>query len=123
MIKLTFCLKRLPHLSRDEFIAYWNGHHAALAHKNAKAMAIHRYVQLHTLQDPINDVVRGSRKAPEGFDGVAEMWWLTREDMDLAFASEAGRAAGREMLEDEKNFIDLPNSPIWISEEHQMPID
>lgn len=123
MIKLTFCIKRLPHLSREEFFRYWNEHHGELARKNAKAMGVYRYVQLHALEDPVNDVLRGSRKAPPAFDGVAEMWWETREDMDRAFATDEGRAAGREMLADEKNFIDLANSPLWISEEHIMPIE
>jgi uncharacterized protein (TIGR02118 family) len=123
MIKLTFCIRRLPHFSREEFFAYWHGHHAALARKNARAMHVLRYVQLHALEDPINDVLRGSRKAPPGFDGVAEMWWSSRREMEQAFNTPEGKAAGKEMLTDEKNFIDLANSPIWLSEEHEMPID
>ncbi|MBI3991730.1 MAG: EthD domain-containing protein [Candidatus Lambdaproteobacteria bacterium] len=123
MIKLTFCIRRLPQLSREEFFSYWHGHHAALARKNAKAMRVARYVQLHALEDRINDVLRGSRKAPQGFDGVAEMWWPSREEMNKAFSTPEGKAAGKEMLADEKNFIDLANSPIWLSEEHEMPID
>jgi hypothetical protein len=37
-------------------------------------------------------------------------------------AREAKRArqAGRELLEDERNFIDLPNSPIWYGEEREV---
>ncbi len=30
-------------------------------------------------------------------------------------AGEAGRAAGRELLEDERRFIDLENSPLWFN--------
>ena len=35
-----------------------------------------------------------------------------------ANTSEAAAAAGRELLEDEKTFIDLANSPLWFGDEH-----
>jgi hypothetical protein len=34
-----------------------------------------------------------------------------------AYASQAGQAAGVELLEDEQRFIDLPTSPLWFGEE------
>jgi hypothetical protein len=37
-----------------------------------------------------------------------------------ALATEAGRAAGRELLEDETRFIDMPNSPIFVTEEFEV---
>ncbi len=117
MVKLTFCIRRLPSLSREDFFAYWHGHHAGLARKNQQAMGFVKYVQLHACDTPVNEVMRKSRGAPAGFDGLAELWWESREAMETAFATPEGKAAGKEMLEDEKNFIDLPNSPIWISDE------
>ncbi|MFT5776135.1 EthD domain-containing protein, partial [Hyphomonas sp.] len=30
MIKLSFCLRRLPHLSREDFQTYWREQHAPL---------------------------------------------------------------------------------------------
>ncbi len=30
------------------------------------------------------------------------------------------RQAARELLEDERNFIDLPNSPLWYGEEWEV---
>ena len=35
MIKLTFCLRRLPHLSREQFQTYWREQHAPLVAKHA----------------------------------------------------------------------------------------
>lgn len=35
-----------------------------------------------------------------------------------AFDTPAGRAAAMELLEDEKNFIDLANSPLWFAHEY-----
>ena len=117
MVKLMFCLRRQSHLSREEFQGYWYGDHAELVRKHATALRIHRYVQTHTLGGPLTEALRASRGAPEEYDGVAELWWRNEEDMAEATSSEAGRAAGQELLEDERRFIDLPHSPLWVCRE------
>ena len=118
MIKLTFCLTRLPHLSRAEFQDYWLNHHAPLVRSFQDALKIKRYVQVHALSDELSAPLRGPRGAPAGFDGIAELWWERAEDM--ASSDPAARAAGKVLLEDEKKFIDLAKSPIWISQEHEI---
>ena len=117
MIKLAFCLKRLPHFSREEFQRYWRENHAPLVAKHAKTLRIHRYVQLHTVDSPANAALRGSRGAPEEYDGIAELWWKSEEDLAAATGPEAA-AAGQALLEDERKFIDLARSPLWLAEEH-----
>lgn len=37
-----------------------------------------------------------------------------------AGASREGRSAGRTLLEDERRFIDLPNSPIFFAHEREI---
>ena len=54
------------------------------------------------------------RGAPLGFDGFAEMIWASEQDLEVAMTSTEGRAAGRELLADEKRFIDLEQSPISL---------
>ena len=120
MLKLSFCLRRLPELSREDFQRYWKDHHAALVAKHAETLRIARYVQTHTLDDPLNDALRAGRGGPEPYDGVAELWWESLADLQAATATEAGIAAGQALLEDERRFIDLAHSPIWISEEHEV---
>ena len=66
--------------------------------------------------DPVEGV---SRQQPE-FDGVAELWWESMEDLAAASSTDLGRAAGRELLEDERKFIDLARSPLWLADEHQL---
>ncbi|HEX4861923.1 MAG TPA: EthD domain-containing protein [Rhizomicrobium sp.] len=117
MIKLTFCLHRLPSLSRDAFQSYWREQHAPLVARHAKVLRIRRYVQTHALTVPFNDAIRASREAPEMYDGVAELWWDSLEDLMASGQSEDARAAGLELLEDERKFIDLPRSPLWLGEE------
>jgi uncharacterized protein (TIGR02118 family) len=117
MIKLSFCLNRLPGLSRLEFQKYWFEKHAPLVKKHSSVLRIRRYVQTHALSTPFNDAIRASREAPEMYDGVAELWWDSLDDLMAPGGSEEGRAAGLALLEDERKFIDLPRSPLWLSEE------
>jgi uncharacterized protein (TIGR02118 family) len=111
VIKLTFCLRRLPHLSREEFQRYWREQHAPLVAKHARTLGILRYVQAHTGHDALNGAMQASRGGPVAYDGVAELWFESEAAM-------AAAKAGAELLEDEKKFIDLANSPLWFSDEH-----
>lgn len=118
MIRLEFALRRKPGMSRADFQQYWRDMHGPLVARHSTTLNIHRYIQLHTLDDPINDALataRGGMEPP--YDGVAELWWATRDAL-AAFGTEAGRAAAAELLEDEKNFIDLPSSPLWFAYEY-----
>ena len=45
MIKLMFCLRRVPHLTREQFQEYWRNHHAALVAERARSPGVVRYVQ------------------------------------------------------------------------------
>jgi uncharacterized protein (TIGR02118 family) len=117
MMKLVFPLRRLPRLSRAEFQKYWFEVHGPLVRAQADALGIQRYVQLHTLEDSLNDALRASRGGPEPYDGIAELWWRSREELEAAIRSPAGQKAALLLLEDERNFIDLPRSPLWIGQE------
>ncbi len=118
MIKLVFCLRRLERLSRDEFQEYWLKTHGPLVRERAAAIGALRYVQLHTGYDDLNAGLRAGREGPEPFDGVAELWFESREALTAAMSTEAGRKAALELLEDERRFIDLARSPLWLADEH-----
>jgi uncharacterized protein (TIGR02118 family) len=117
MVKLVFCLRRLPHLSREDFQRYWRETHGPLVRRHAATLRIRRYVQVHTLADPLQDVLRASRGGPEPYDGVAELWWDDRDALEAATREPAGQAAALELLEDERRFIDLARSPLFVAEE------
>ena len=117
MIKLVFCLRRLPELSREEFQRYWFERHAPLVRSHAAALQIRRYVQTHTSEQPLNDALQGSRGGREAYDGVAGLWWESAEALASATATPEGRAAGAALLEDERRFIDLARSPLFVAVE------
>jgi uncharacterized protein (TIGR02118 family) len=118
MIKLTYCLVRRPSLSRAEFQRYWLETHAPLVASVKDVLKIRRYVQLHSLPPDVSAPLRGSRGGPEEFDGVAQLWWDSFEDM--AQPGPEARSAGELLLEDERQFIDLARSPLWWGEEKEI---
>ncbi len=119
MIRLVFVLRRQPHLSRAEFQQYWRDVHGPLVAKHSTTLNILRYVQLHTLDDPVNEQLAGARGAMEPtYDGVAELWWVNREALAATGDPTARQAAAKELLEDEARFIDLPRSPLWFAYEY-----
>lgn len=120
MIRLVFPVRRLPHLSLEDFQAYWRDKHGPLVASVAADLRVLRYVQTHRLDDDSHVATRamrgGAMEPPH--DGVAELWWESEKLMAEAFASKAGRAAGAALLADERTFIDLPSSPIWLAHEY-----
>ena len=119
MIRLVYVLRRKADMSLDQFHRYWRETHGPLVARHSSTLNILRYVQVHTLEDPINDQLAGARGGMEKpYDGVAELWWASREALAAAMTSAAGQAAGRELLEDEANFIDLAASPLWFAYEY-----
>ena len=117
MIKLTFCLIRLPHLSREAFQDYWRNTHGPLVASVAETLKIRRYVQLHSLAPAASDGLRASREAPEDYDGVAELWFDSLEVVVENGRRPEAQAAGALLLEDERRFIDLSKSPLWWGED------
>ena len=117
MIKLTFALVRLPHLTREQFQDYWLNSHGPLVASVKDSLRIRRYVQLHSFDEALSAGIRASRDAPPQFDGVAQLWYDSLEDLAALADDPAARAAGRLLLEDEKTFIALPKSPLWWGEE------
>lgn len=119
MIKLVFTLRRRPELSREEFQRYWRDRHAPLVARHAEALRMRRYVQTHARETAVDEALAASRGSePRCHDGVAEVWWDSLDDVLEALGTEAGQAAAAELLEDERRFIDLPSSPLWLGEEH-----
>lgn len=120
MIKIVFTLRRRPDISAEEFHRYWREEHGPLVLVHREALGIVRYVQSHRLETALDSVMQASRGALAPHDGIAELWWESLEAFFAASASAAGRAAQVELLKDERRFIDLPATTIFITEEHEI---
>ena len=120
MVKLVFCVHRQPHLTHEQFLRYWRDEHGRLALGLVDDLRVRRYVQLHTIDTPLNALFAAPRQAPEPFDGIVELWFDDLEAVEEMISTSEGRRAGRMLLEDERNFIDLERSHIFFGEEHQL---
>jgi len=118
MIRFIYLLRRLPHLSLGGFQSYWLNAHGPLVAKNQRALSVRRYVQSHTIEDPLTQALRDLRPGMEApYDGVASLWWDSLDRFMAAAATPEGLAAAQELLEDERKFIDLSRSALWLSME------
>jgi uncharacterized protein (TIGR02118 family) len=121
MIKLTFVIRRRPDVEVAEFHRYWREEHSQLVATHAQTLRVRRYVQSHRIETPIDAALAASREITgEPYDGVAELWWDSIDDLVAVMSDEAGMAASAALLEDEARFIDLPASAIWFNEEYEM---
>ncbi len=85
MFKAMIMLTRREDMSHAEFAQWWLHEHDSMA---AALPKIRKAV--------FNEVADGFDEA--GIDGVAELWFDTREDFDAAYASEIGKATAQDSL-------------------------
>tara|TARA_B100001971_G_scaffold49416_1_gene44698 strand:- start:21256 stop:22059 length:804 start_codon:yes stop_codon:yes gene_type:complete len=116
MIRITFALRRKQNLEFEEFQEYWREKHGPLVASHSSHLKIRRYVQVHTLGNPDAERPEGERgKMQRPFDGVAELWFDSLDD--IRNSDSAAVDASLELLEDERQFIDLSQSPGWLAYE------
>ena len=110
---MTVALTRLATLGRGEFQDYWLGRHGPLVRTLAGTLGIVKYVQLHSdLEDPSpEDPSAQTWSAP--YDGLAQIWYESREAFDARMADPAARDAARMLRNDERAFMDSDKSRRW----------
>jgi len=119
MIKISFCMRRLPHLSREEFQTYWRDKHPMAVPPDAiPTLGVKRYIQVHTLDTDLRDLVVGPRTGLEDpLDGVAELWVESLEALERDWSTDRAKEILQAFFADEQNFIDWSRSTILVSEE------
>ncbi len=119
MLKLIMCVKRRPHLTREEFDHYWRNHHAPLVIKHAGRLGIRKYIQTVPLANsPVQSALQQTRNSSlVEFDGCAELWWDNLASHLAARETKEGLTALRELIDDERKFVDFAHSQLWYGEE------
>jgi uncharacterized protein (TIGR02118 family) len=118
IIKFCYFVHKRPEMSLEEAQPYWRMNHGPLIRSLAPALCIKRYIQVHRLVTPFDDVprsVRGGMEEP--FLGHAELWY-DRKDMLAAMNTPERVRAGELAAEDEAKFIDFSRSTMWVAKEH-----
>ena len=106
MVKLVYCMRRKPGLSREEFVRYWADVHAPIG---ARIPGLRRLVHSYAL------AAQGDSR-PGDFDGMAELWFD-----DVSAIVEARRSVEwAASTADEYNFVDLSRTAYFLSEERRI---
>ena len=113
-------MRRLPHLSQQEFQSYWSEKHPQAAPADAfPTLGVKRYVQVLPLESDARNLVIGPRTGlVEPFDGIAELWVDSEDSLVRDWSTERAQDYVKTFFEDEKNFIDWTRSTILVSKEN-----
>jgi hypothetical protein len=118
MIKLVFCCRRNRNLSVEEFQKSWLNDHGPLVRSLRRALPqMLRYVQSHTLHTASEPIWKG-RGTKQPYDGVTEVWFESLESMGMS--AEGALEAGAKLLKDEQRLLDLAQSAVFLTEEHEI---
>ena len=74
LLKLTFCLRRLPALSHAEFCDYWLNKHGPLVRRLQPALGMARYVQVHRLDDVLEENAIEFEHEPDDAEDMVEQF-------------------------------------------------
>lgn len=111
-VKFVILMKRRPGMTQAEFIEYHRTSHAKTFMADP---TMRRLCRKYVLSHPVQAGGGGIGESP--FDGVAEVWFDTVEDLREAFSSHTYMANVRT---DELKFIDLENSVNLVTEERYL---
>ncbi|MEU6148263.1 EthD domain-containing protein [Streptomyces sp. NPDC047081] len=121
MMKFVNLLRRKEGMTHEQFLDYWQNHHAQLALKHADAIRMRRYIQLHPGFPSVVDAINAPRDMGSavdvGYDGIVECWWDSEEDFFAGMQSEEGQKAWAEIAADEPNFSDFSHAYTFVGEE------
>jgi uncharacterized protein (TIGR02118 family) len=81
VIKVVMAIRRRDDVNPEEFHRYWREEHGPLARRLLEPLNLRRYVQAHTLDADLNAQLAAARGTVKAFDGVAELWWDSLDDL------------------------------------------
>jgi uncharacterized protein (TIGR02118 family) len=117
MIKVIYCIRRKAELSPEAFQDYWKNAHGQLLMEHRHTLRLAGYVQTSPAVNAYSARVERKHVLDTPYDGVAELYWASEQDMEYAFESSEARRVQRMLADDELNFIDHSRSARWIARE------
>ena len=120
MIKISYLMRRLPHLSLEEFQSYWSEKHPQCAPEDwISTLGVKRYVQVLPLETEARNLVIGPRTGlVEPFDGIAELYVESIESIESKWSTEKVKEYIEIFFKDEQKFVDWSRSTILVSNEN-----
>ncbi len=118
MLRLTFLIRRKQGMTKKDMQKYWLEEHGPLVAGRSKTLGMLRYVQVHCTDDDHSRLAGRRGAMEEPYDGVAEVWWESKDAMVEATRSKEGREVDQILRDDEQHFIDLERSVAWFNYEY-----
>lgn len=112
MIKMIVLLKRKAGLTRDQFIARYEGGHAKLAEKHLTNAV--RYVRRYL--EPLPELFTGDTIEPE-HDVITEVWFENQEQYEIAMKRLAQPEVVAEIVEDEETLFERDKHRVFMVDE------
>ena len=117
MIKVIYCIRRKAELSPEAFQDYWKNVHGQLLMEHRHTLRLAGYVQTSPTVNAYSVSVERKHMLDTPYDGVAELYWGSEQDMKHAFESNEARCVQKMLADDEQNFIEHSRSARWIARE------
>ena len=118
MIKLVYCVRRRADVTPEKFHGYWLSQHGPKVAGVASAIRAAKYIQSHTCEPELNQLLLESRGLSPAYDGITEVWWESADTLKAALMTREGQDAMKMLIEDESTFIDFAQSRVFMTTEH-----
>lgn len=115
-VKATYLLTKRDDLSQAQCHETWLDDHGPLVASFAGPLRMAKYVQSHAIAPEVNAGIQAGRNYEPPLDGITEVWVNSLEEMGAG--GEAGRQAGAALVEDERRFVQMDRSRLFLTREH-----
>ena len=117
MIRFINCIRKLSHISSDQFREYWNDpKFDAIIDRVVEYTGATGHAKNLTLMVEANVLMRERRAFGEPFDAVLEYWWEDAAQLNAVLNSPQCDVLMKSMLEFQKQFVDLEKSCAFFTE-------
>lgn len=115
-VKATYLLTKRDDLTQAQCHETWLKDHGPLVASFAGPLRMAKYVQSHAIAPEVNAGIQAGRNYEPPLDGITEVWVNSLEEM--AGGGEAAQAAGAALVEDERRFVQMDRSRLFLTREH-----
>jgi uncharacterized protein (TIGR02118 family) len=115
-VKATYLLTKRDDLTQEQCHATWLKDHGPLVASFAGPLSMAKYVQSHAIAPEVNAGIQAGRNYEPPLDGITEVWVNALEEMGSG--GEAAREAGAALVEDERRFVQMEKSRLFLTREH-----
>lgn len=114
MFKAVLLLKRRPGMTRDDFVAYYEGVHAKLGERLLPT--VERYMRRYLKPFPGS---ADGQDAETDYDVITELWFRDRPAFEAAMAGLGEPATAKELAQDEERLFDRSKIRFYTVEEFE----